>query len=34
MTASFLNDKNKINSHNAKKVIVEKYATCYILDSV
>ena len=34
MTASFSNDKSKINSHNAKTFIVEKYATCNVLDSV
>ena len=34
MTASFLNDKSKINLHEAKTFIVEKYATCNVLDSV
>ena len=34
MTASFLNDKSKINLHNAKTFVVEKYATRNVLDSV
>ena len=34
MTTSFLNDKSKINLHEAKKFIVEKYAPCNVLDSV
>ena len=34
MTASFLNDKSKINLHEEKTFIVEKYATCNVLDSV
>ena len=34
MTASFLNDKSKINLHEAKTFIVEKYTTCNVLDSV
>ena len=34
MTPSFLNDKSKINLHEAKTFIVEKYAMCNVLDSV
>ena len=30
----FLNDKSKINLHEAKTFIVEKYTTCNVLDSV
>ena len=29
-----LNDKSKINLHEAKTFIVEKYTTCNVLDSV
>ena len=31
---SFSNEKSKINLHEAKKFIVEKYATSNVLDSV
>ena len=34
MINSFSNDKSKINLHEGKKFILEKYATCNVLDSV
>ena len=34
MTTSLLNDKSKINLHEAKTFIVEKYAMCNVPDSV